>query len=79
MATNPVGVEVKRLSVSLGVLDIFAVSLRLYARWKSKAAFGADDLMIVVSLVPSYCMIIIGFLGTRILIILSSPLTLRSR
>lgn len=63
MATNSAGQQVKHLSVALGVIDTIAVSLRLLARWKSRASFGGDDVLVVLSLVPLYCMVAIGFLG----------------
>ncbi len=65
MADNPVGSRVKGLSLGLGAIDTVAVSLRLLARSQSKASFGADDFAIVFSLIPLYCMIAIGYLGTR--------------
>lgn len=63
MVSNPVGDQVIRTSVALGVIDTFAVALRLLARWRSNAAFAADDALTVASLIPLYAMIFIGHFG----------------
>ena len=57
---NPVGLNVVRTSIAFGVIDAIAVSLRMIARWRSKAAFAADDALIVASLAPLFAMIVIG-------------------
>ena len=63
MVSNPVGDQVVRTSISFGVIDTFAVALRLLARWRSNAAFAADDALTVASLIPLYAMIVIGHFG----------------
>ena len=63
MVDNPVGLHVVRTSIAFGVIDAIAVSLRIVARWRSKAAFAADDALIVASLAPLFAMIIIGHLS----------------
>lgn len=60
MVSNPVGDHVVRTSIAFGVIDTVAVALRLLARWRSNAAFAADDALIIFSLVPLYVMIFIG-------------------
>lgn len=67
MADNTAGTQAKHLSLSMGIIDTAAVFLRLWARWRSAAAFAADDYSIVVSLVPLYCMLAIGYMGMSIL------------
>ena len=63
MVSNPVGDQVVRISVALGVIVTIAVALRLLARWRSNAAFAADDALSIASLVPLYAMIVIGHFG----------------
>ena len=63
MVYNPVGNQVVRISIAFGVIDTIAVALRLLARRRSKAAFAADDALIVASLVPLFAMIVIGHLS----------------
>lgn len=63
MVSNPVGNGVVRTSIVFGVVDTVAVALRLVARWRSNAAFAADDALIIASLVPLYAMIVIGHLS----------------
>lgn len=46
--------------VAVGAAVTIAVFLRLVARFKSKAAFGVDDWLIVASLVPTYGMLVCG-------------------
>jgi len=60
---NPTGPEVIRTSVVWVVVATFAVILRLLARWLSRASFAVDDLLIVVSLLPQYGMMVVGYLG----------------
>ena len=60
MVDNPVGLHVVRTGIAFGVIDAIAVSLRILARWRSDAAFAADDALIVASLAPHFAMIIIG-------------------
>ena len=62
MVNNPVGLQVLRTSIAFGVIDAIAVSLRMLARWRSNAAFAADDALIVASLAPLFAMIVIGHL-----------------
>ena len=64
MPENPVGNQVIRVSIALGVLVTLAVPLRLLARWKSKAKFALDDALIIISVIPQYVMIAIGVLGS---------------
>lgn len=54
------GDQAVRVSIALGVIDAFAVALRLLARWRSNAAFAADDALIIASLVPLFAMIVLG-------------------
>lgn len=63
MVSNPVGEQVVHISTACGVIDTFAVALRLLARWRSKAVFAADDVLIVASLIPLYAMVVIGHFG----------------
>ena len=63
MVDNPVGRRVVQISVALGIVDVIAVGLRMLARWRSKAAFGADDALIIASLIPSSGMIVISYLS----------------
>lgn len=65
MVSNPVGDQVVRTSISFGVIDTFAVALRLLARSRSNAAFAADDALTVASLIPLYAMIVIGHFGVE--------------
>ena len=62
MTDNPVGLHVVRASIAFGIIDAIAVSLRMLARWRSNAAFAADDALIVASLAPLFAMIVIGHL-----------------
>ena len=66
MVNNPVGEHVIRTSIVFGVIDSVAVALRLLARWRSNAAFAADDVLIIASLIPLYAMIFIGHYGQLI-------------
>ena len=63
MVNNPVGLQVVRTSIAFGVVDAIAVSLRMLARWRSNAAFAADDALIAASLAPLFAMIVIGHLS----------------
>ena len=63
MVDNPVGNQVVLVSVALGVLDAIAAVLRMLARWKSNSAFGADDALILASLIPSTAMVVISYLS----------------
>lgn len=58
MSSNPRGVKVLGATVTLGVIDTVAVMLRLLARRKTCAGLGADDWLIMASLLPAYAMII---------------------
>ena len=60
------------VGIVLGLLTTLAVVLRLVARWRSKARFGADDCIIIVSLVPFYGMAVESYLCL-------SPYVLRGR
>lgn len=64
MTDNPRGEQVVRVTIACGILETFAVALRLLARWKCKAGFGADDHLIVATLIPAYGMLISGSLST---------------
>ena len=64
MPENPLGNEVIRISIALGVLITLAVPLRFLARWKSKAKLAMDDVLIVISTLPQYVMIAIGVMGS---------------
>ena len=63
---NPRGDLVIRVTIVCGVLETLAVSLRLVARWRSKASFAADDWWIVATLIPSYAMLAVGCLMVTI-------------
>ena len=63
MVKNPVGNQVVLVSVALGVIDAIAAALRMLARWKSNSAFGADDALIIASLIPSSAMVVISYLS----------------
>ena len=63
---NPRGDLVIRVTIVCGVLETLAVSLRLVARWRSKASFAADDWWIVATLLPSYAMLAVGCLMVTI-------------
>lgn len=60
---NHIGDRVFQAGVALAVLATVAVLLRFIARWKTKARFAADDLLIVISLLPFYGMVILSGLG----------------
>ena len=62
MTPNPGGDLFRNASSADVIIATVAVSLRLLAGWKNKADFGADDLLIVVSLLPQYATITIGHL-----------------
>ena len=63
---NPRGELVIKVTIACGVLETLAVVLRLLARWRSKAAFAADDWWIVATLIPSYAMLAVGCLMVTI-------------
>ena len=63
---NPRGELVIKVTIACGLLETFAVILRLLARWRSKAAFAADDWWIVATLIPSYAMLAVGCLMVTI-------------
>lgn len=54
----PSSSQVVNLSISVGIFDTIAVAMRFAARWRSEAAFAADDWLIIASLVPLYGMIV---------------------
>ena len=58
MSLNPRGDRVVHLTIVLGVIDTLAVILRFSVRKINGIKIGADDWMILASLVPAYCMII---------------------
>ena len=64
MPENSLGNQVIRISIALGVLITVAVPLRLLARWKSKAKFAIDDVLIIMSILPQYVMIVLGVMGS---------------
>lgn len=55
-----------KVTIACGILETLAVFLRLLARWRSKAAFAADDWWIVATLIPSYAMLAVGCLMVTI-------------
>ena len=61
-ASNTLGKEIERIGLALAVLATVAVLLRILARWKSKAKFAGDDLMVILSLFPFYAMTSISYL-----------------
>lgn len=61
---NPLGHQVVLTSVTLGVINIIALALRILARWRSKAAFAADDALVIASIVPISGMVVIGYLSS---------------
>lgn len=63
---NPRGELVIKVTIVCGILETLAVILRLVARWRSKAAFAADDWWIVATLIPSYAMLTVGILMVTI-------------
>ena len=63
---NPRGELVIKVTIACGILETVAVFLRLLARWRSKAAFAADDWWIVATLIPSYAMLAVGCLMVTI-------------
>ena len=63
---NPRGELVIKVTIACGILETLAVFLRLLARWRSKAAFAADDWWIVATLLPSYAMLAVGCLMVTI-------------
>lgn len=65
-AINPGRDLVIRVTVACGVLATLAVCLRLLARRKTKASFGADDWVMVASLIPSYGMLAVGSISAFI-------------
>ena len=54
-----------RVGIALGTIATLTVLLRFLARWRSKARFGADDCLIIISLIPSYGMIVESYLCTE--------------
>ena len=64
MPGNPVGNRIIHSSIALGALITLAVPLRLLARWKSKANFAMDDVLMIISLIPQYVMIALGVIGS---------------
>ncbi|KAL9576777.1 MAG: hypothetical protein Q9212_006826 [Teloschistes hypoglaucus] len=63
---NQKSAYVVRVGIAFGIIDTVAVLLRLIARWRSKAAFAADDWWIVWSLVPLCSMVAVGTLMATI-------------
>ena len=61
--SSPKGGFTVRFNIALGVIDTFAVALRLAARWRTKAKFAVDDWWIVWSLTPQYGMIALTIIG----------------
>lgn len=58
MFSNPRGARVAHWTIVFGVIDSLAVLLRFVVRKKSGTKIGADDWMILASLVPAYSMIV---------------------
>ena len=65
-ASNTLGKEIERIGLALAILATVAVLLRVLARWKSKASFAGDDLMIILSIFPFYAMTYISYLGSSV-------------
>ena len=65
-ASNTIGKRIERIGLFLAILATVAVLLRILARWKSKASFAGDDLMIILSLFPFYGMTAISYLGSSV-------------
>ena len=63
MPASPIGDPLNRTAITLGVLVTLAVVLRFLARWRSKADFAADDVLIAISVLPQYVMIVFGAEG----------------
>ena len=68
MPNNPLGDQLIYASVALFVVAIVAVILRFIARWKSKADFGSDDIMIATCLIPHCAMVILNSQGLSTLV-----------
>lgn len=75
-ASNTLGKEIERIGLALADLATVAVLLRILARWKSKASFAGDDLMIILSLFPFYGMTAISYLGSLCQSVEPQPLIL---
>ena len=60
---NPLGDQLIRASIALGVVATTAVILRFIARSKSKADFGSDDIMIAICLIPQWAMVVLNCQG----------------
>ena len=60
---NPKGERAYHIGIALAVLSTVAVWLRLLARRKTKARFGMDDLLVAISLLPTYIMVILTYYG----------------
>ena len=73
-ASNTLGRRIERIGLALAVLATVAVLLRVLARWKSKASFAGDDLMIILSLFPFYGMTAISYLGSSCQSVKPQPL-----
>ena len=65
-ASNTLGKEIETLGLALSILATVAVLLRILARWKSKASFAGDDLLIILSLFPFHGMTAISYLGLSV-------------
>ncbi|KAL8776368.1 MAG: hypothetical protein Q9194_003196 [Teloschistes cf. exilis] len=63
---NQQSAYVVRVGIAFGIIDTVAVLLRLIARWRSNAAFAADDWWIVWNLVPLCSMVAVGTLMATI-------------
>lgn len=69
MSPNPRGDMVLRVTIVFGVIDTLAVMLRFLVRKKRGTKIGADDWMVMASLLPVYSMIsttyLCGLLSSR--------------
>ena len=65
---NPLGDQLIRASIALGVVATTAVILRFIARSKSKADFGSEDIMIAICLIPQWAMVILNSQGLSTLV-----------
>lgn len=54
---NPRGAQAINVSIAVGVIAILAVTLRIFARSRSKTPLAIDDWLVVGSLLPLFAMI----------------------
>ena len=51
-------------SSGLVALTTVAVALRFLARWRTKLAYGADDICIGLSIIPLWCLVVLAVIST---------------